>query len=252
MIKFRNLKPEEIDVKIGAITKSGYTLLLYKNARVDMAILDETVGAENWQNKFYEVCGNLYCSVGINVNYDKDEAPLWVWKDDCGVESDFGDKEKGQASDARKRAGFAWGIGRALYTNINARIYCETIADGKSYRVVNDDDKWRKYYVAKIEYDGEKIVELTIVDNQGTVWFDLKNGAKKVENAPAAPAKPKQDEILGGEYILPGGKYKGLTIDAVYRTDASYIDFCATSDKVGANLKKNIQKFLEDEANGTD
>lgn len=123
MCKFRDLKGNEIECRVQSVRyneqkpeKSGLILLLYKDARVDMNILDETVGASNWQNKFYEHKGILFCSLGINTNYATPELPdRWVWKDDAGVESNT-EAEKGNASDARKRAGFAWGIGRELYT----------------------------------------------------------------------------------------------------------------------------------------
>ena len=116
MCKFRDLKADEIEVRVQSVKEKGLVLLLYKDARVDMNILDETVGSSNWQNKFYENKGILFCSLGINTNFDKPDQPdRWVWKDDAGVESNS-DAEKGNASDARKRAGFAWGIGRSLYT----------------------------------------------------------------------------------------------------------------------------------------
>lgn len=115
-ITFRDLTADEIEVRVAQVNEKGVSLLLYKDARVDMNILDETVGSANWQDRFYEYKGILFCSVGINTNYDKPDAPdRWVWKDDAGVESNQ-DAEKGNASDARKRAGFAWGIGRELYT----------------------------------------------------------------------------------------------------------------------------------------
>ena len=69
MEKFRTLRADEIDLRVGTVGDGFYTLLLYKDARCDMNILDETVGAENWQRSHKEVKGNLYCSVGINVNY---------------------------------------------------------------------------------------------------------------------------------------------------------------------------------------
>ena len=116
MCKFRDLRADEIEVRVQSVKENGLVLLLYKDARVDMNILDETVGAANWQNKFYEHKGILFCSLGINTNYDKPDLPdRWVWKDDAGVESNT-EAEKGNASDARKRAGFAFGIGRELYT----------------------------------------------------------------------------------------------------------------------------------------
>lgn len=193
MLKFRKLTPDDIEIKVGAVNSKGYTLLLYKNARVDMAILDEAVGAENWQNKFYEVCGNLYCSLGINVNFNTDKEPLWIWKDDCGVESAYGDKEKGQASDARKRAGFAWGIGRELYSSPFVLIPCETTKEGNSYKIVNGEDKLKSnnMRVKEITYnDNGTIKDLVIVDNKGVVAFSTLKGQKRVVDEP----KPEQTQ----------------------------------------------------------
>jgi len=114
-MEFRNLKENEIECRVAQVYDGkGITLLLYKNARTDSSILDATVGCENWQNRFYECKGNLYCSVGINVSPIV-EAERWIWKDDCGTES-YTEKEKGEASDAFKRACFKWGIGKELYT----------------------------------------------------------------------------------------------------------------------------------------
>ena len=117
MCKFRDLRADEIECRVQSVKEKGLVLLLYKDARVDMNILDETVGASNWQNKFYEHKGILFCSLGINTNYENPSAPdRWVWKDDAGSESNT-EAEKGNASDARKRAGVAFGIGRELYTS---------------------------------------------------------------------------------------------------------------------------------------
>ena len=135
MCKFRDLRADEIEVRVQSVKENGLVLLLYKDARVDMNILDETVGAANWQNKFYEHKGILFCSLGINTNYDKPDLPdRWVWKDDAGVESNT-EAEKGNASDARKRAGFAWGIGRELYTAPFTWISADkcNIKNGKCY-----------------------------------------------------------------------------------------------------------------------
>ena len=115
-MNFRNLTANEIDCRIATCGEKGITLLLYKDARCDMNILDETVGAENWQRHHYECKGNLFCTVSINVNYDDSNVPeKWVNKSDCGTES-YTEKEKGEASDSFKRACFNWGIGRELYT----------------------------------------------------------------------------------------------------------------------------------------
>ena len=166
-MKFRTLKEDEIDVKIGTVNSKGVTFLLYKNARVDMAILDETVGAENWQRDHKEVKGNLYCGIGIY----SDKLQGFVWKWDCGVESAFVDKEKGEASDSFKRAGFNWGIGRELYTSPFIFVECETEKkDVGGYCIKNaeDDRRFKSLRVAKIEYnDKREITNLVIVDVQG-------------------------------------------------------------------------------------
>jgi hypothetical protein len=88
----------DIDVRIQSVkANKGAVLLLYKNARVDMAILDETVGPAGWQREHYECKGNLFCRVGINVDGS------WIWKSDCGTEPNT-EAEKGEASDSFKRA----------------------------------------------------------------------------------------------------------------------------------------------------
>lgn len=110
-MKFRDLRADEVDARISTVSEKGISLLLYKDARCDMRILDEIVGSENWQREHYECKGNLFCRVGIKMPDWND----WVWKSDCGTES-YTEKEKGEASDSFKRACFNWGIGRELYT----------------------------------------------------------------------------------------------------------------------------------------
>lgn len=163
-MNFRDLTAEDIEVRIQSVkvnkdpTKSGLVLLLYKNARVDMNILDEEVGPDNWQNKFYEHKGILFCSLGINTNYADHTAPdRWVWKDDAGVESNT-EAEKGNASDARKRAGFAWGIGRELYTSPFIWVKAENCK-------IEDSGKcWDKFEVEKIGIENKRITGLSILN----------------------------------------------------------------------------------------
>lgn len=198
-MEFRKLKADEIDVKVGSVTKSGYTLLLYKNARVDMAVLDETVGAENWQRDHKEVKGNLYCGIGIWADKFAD----WVWKWDCGVESAFGDKEKGEASDSFKRAGFNWGIGRELYTSPLIFVDAETKYDDnkKVYKIVDDKEQKRsqRMRVKEIGYnDKGEIDRLVIVDNKGVQVFPKNNFENKMEESneplPWENSKPKAEK----------------------------------------------------------
>lgn len=109
MKEFRKLKADEIECRIGQIKANGLTLLLYKDARCDMNILDETVGPMNWKREHTR--DNRNCIVSI---YD-DEKNEWVSKEDTGTESNT-EAEKGLASDSFKRACVNWGIGRELYT----------------------------------------------------------------------------------------------------------------------------------------
>ena len=158
----RPLRSDEIEVRIGQIYERGVSMLLYKNARTDMAILDEASGAMGWQCDYKEVKGNLYCGIGI-------ENPMtgeWVWKWDCGTESNT-EKEKGEASDAFKRAGFRWGIGRELYTAPFIWLEVATVQNpnGKGYRL-NNARELNGIYVSKIrteEVDGRlKITALEL------------------------------------------------------------------------------------------
>lgn len=164
MIQFRNLNPDEVDVRIGSIGKNGewITLLLYKDARCDMSILDETVGPENWQRDHFECKGNLYCKVGINTNYkDPKAVDRWIWKADCGAESRT-EAEKGEASDSFKRACVNWGIGRELYTS--PPIFVKNIGkDGSANFDVDDSGRLKtKFKVSCMRIENKKIVALSI------------------------------------------------------------------------------------------
>ena len=172
-MEFRKLKASEIDVRIATVTEKGVSLLLYKDARCDMNILDESVGAENWQRNHELINGNLFCNVGIKTGGQ------WVWKQDVGTES-YTEKEKGQASDSFKRACFNWGIGRELYTapfiwmgkdDVN-------IEEIKGKKTCRDN-----FSVEVIEYDGNAISKLIILDEKTKKKYSwqLKNGYKKAE-----------------------------------------------------------------------
>jgi hypothetical protein len=154
-LQFRVLKAEEIDVRIGQVKPNGVVLLLYKDARCDMNILDETVGVLNWEREHYECKGNLFCKVGINANYDKpDGIPFWVYKADCGTES-FTEKEKGEASDSFKRACVNFGIGRELYT-------APFIWVDSSNCTIKDKKCYDKFVVEKIAIENKQITGLAI------------------------------------------------------------------------------------------
>ena len=153
----RDLTEKEIECKVSTINEKGCSLLLYKTARTDMAILDEVYGPMYWQCKYEEVKGNMYCTISV---YDPDKKE-WVSKQDCGVESAFGDKEKGEASDAFKRAGFKWGIGVELYTSPFIWIPADkcNIQARKDKFITYD-----KFIVEKIKIENKEITGLSIIN----------------------------------------------------------------------------------------
>ena len=150
----RKLTESEVECRVSTVSKKGCSLLLYKDARVDMKMLDEEYGPMNWQREHYMVGDRLYCTISI---WDADKEQ-WISKQDVGVES-YTEKEKGQASDSFKRAGFNWGIGRELYTApfiwINAK---DVNLEEKGDRFTTYDHFTLKH----IAYDGDRISQLEI------------------------------------------------------------------------------------------
>lgn len=173
-MKFRLLRADEIDCRIAQIDKNWATLLLYKDARVDQNILDETVGCMNWQKRY--VRENANCIVGI---WDEDKKQ-WVEKEDTGTES-FTEAEKGLASDSFKRACFNWGIGRELYTapgiivfprkDIKYKNGGKEVDEFFEYKEGKYTTKTR-FIVEIITYDeNNAIKDLIIRDNKGNERF---------------------------------------------------------------------------------
>lgn len=159
-LEFRTLNANEIDCRVATIKKEGLILLLYKDARVDQNILDETVGPMNWQRSHSR--DNANCTVSL---WDEDKKQ-WVAKEDTGKES-FTEAEKGLASDSFKRACFNWGIGRELYSAPFIWISAENadIKQGGSGKLQCYD----KFEVEQILYD----------DNRNIVALSIKNVSKE-------------------------------------------------------------------------
>ena len=175
-MKFRDLMADEIEVRAAMCKENGVQLLLYKDARCDMRILDETVGAESWQKRFYEHKGTLFCSVGIMVQSQLSKAeklaqPQWVFKDDAGEPSNMS-AQKGEASDSFKRACVNWGIGRELYTAPFIWVpkeKCNVQPRGQKYTCFD------RFSVAKIQTEGGQITGLRVNnDTKGCVAFSWK------------------------------------------------------------------------------
>ena len=253
---FRKLTASDVEARVQSCDKNGFVLLIYKNARTDQNILDETVGAENWANKFYECKGNLYCSLGINTNhFFEDKTDRWVWKDDCGSESNT-EKEKGEASDARKRAGFAWGIGRELYTcpKIKVKGHIKE-KDGKFY------PEYSEFDVEELEVsDDRKITALKVTGksmeggyHEDTVFSFPDKGTNKAQSKPSqnpstetqAPTEPLTMDIMAaGDRVIGFGKHKGKRF---FEIETDYLEWVAEKG-IDELDRKAAQIVIDDRA----
>lgn len=196
----RSLRADEIEIRVAQVTEKGVQLLLYKDSRCDKRILDETFGILGWKDRYEEIKGNLFCVISI---WD-DEKKQWVDKSDCGTES-FSEKEKGEASDAFKRAGFNVGIGRELYTRIFYFANVPTKKNDKGkFELTN---KFEKFSVSEIvtNSETEKIEKIKIVDSKNQVVFSYgypKGTNTKIASASAEKTEPMDEGQLTAIRIL--------------------------------------------------
>lgn len=162
----RLLRADEIECRVGMISEKGLSLLLYKDARVDMKIMDEVYGPFNWQRKHEMIGGNLYCTVSI---WDE-EKQQWISKMDVGTKSNT-EQEKGEASDSFKRACFSHGIGRELYTAPFIWIGAEKVSiKRKNDRYTTYD----KFKISSISYnENREITGISIINQDGRVVYSL-------------------------------------------------------------------------------
>lgn len=177
MCKFRTLNPYEVELRVAQAGKNSRVwaqYLIYKDARVDQKILDETVGEMRWKKEYTFLEGKLYCTISI---WDE-ELKQWISKQDTGTESNT-EPDKGAASDAQKRSAFCWGIGRELYSAPDIFIDLQdgeyTERDGKIY------PKNNLFTVQEMNVDQEtrKITSLVIVDRNLNIRFSFPNSMRK-------------------------------------------------------------------------
>lgn len=191
MKEIRLLKAEEIECRVQSCgryrdSENGWCiLLLYKDARCDQRILDETFGMFGWQRRHEVVNGQLCCTVSIK-NPDTGE---WIEKQDVGTESNT-EAVKGQFSDSYKRACFNWGLGRELYTAptivIKNLTKDELVEKGGKVQV----SPRCVFTVSEIGYDDARNIDaLTIVDGNGKVRYKIGQ----------VQSEPKADQADGEE-----------------------------------------------------
>lgn len=178
-INFRPLTANEIECRVGNVAKSGsgFFLLLYKNARVDQTILDETFGVWNWQCKYYQVKNTMVCSIGI-YNEERKE---WIWKDNGGDDDYQAEQVKAELSDSFKRSAFCLGIGRELYYSPKIWINAQ-----------GENTTSARYSVKTIEYDDKKRITKLVIVNDKTkeVVFTFGKDQKIAQNGENAQKTP--------------------------------------------------------------
>lgn len=177
-LEFRKLRADEIDCRIGTISERGLSLLLYKDARCDMNVLDETVGPLNWKREHTR--DNQNCVVSIWDSEKKE----WISKEDTGTASNT-EAEKGLASDSFKRACVNWGIGRELYTApfiwVKAED-CNIVPGFNGNKKCND-----KFIVTKLNYKENG-------DIDGLAIMNTKNNKLVFVQMPTDPKNKKEDK----------------------------------------------------------
>ena len=244
-MKIRTLRADEIECRVQQVKQNGCVLLLYKDARCDMRILDEVFGIDGWEREHQVVNGNLYCTVRVW----SEKRNQWISKQDVGTESNT-EKQKGEASDSFKRACFNIGIGRELYSAPFTWISLgkdevkeEKTAKGTRYSL----DYKVKFEVKEIEYDeNREISKLIIVDQNGKERFRLNpSKSQKIKDRAIVEEKIVNKEELISEderkelFLVA----KGLEIDIVKQILYSY--GFESSDEITKKEFKNICETIE-------
>lgn len=234
----RTLRADEIECRVNQIRKTERgdwcTLLLYKDARCDMRILDEVYGPLNW-NRQHELIGDrLYCTVSV-YNSDTHE---WVSKQDVGTES-YTEKEKGQASDSFKRACTNWGIGRELYSapNIKINLFSKEVTEknGKISLAFGV-----RFHVAEIEYnDKREISKLVIGDNDNNPRYVYEPEVDEVIDEIERESLMKVYHSLGGQ----------VTRDFVRIVGIHPKDLPKMTKREWGEIMQRLNKQMDDEAN---
>ena len=190
---FRALRADEVELRVGRNEKQEFKwvdLLLYKDARCDQNILDETVGPMNWQR--HHSRDNANCTVAI---YNRDTG-AWIEKEDTGTESNT-EAQKGLASDSFKRACVNWGIGRELYTAPRIRIWKTDLSGKENFETREWNGKLylnADFFVDRMEVQNGRITELRIKnrDRSNKVVFEWTDDpvAKNQEQLDLPEEKP--------------------------------------------------------------
>ena len=229
----RLLRADEIECRIATISEKGLSLLLYKDARVDQRILDESFGAFGWKRSHQCIDGNLYCTVEI---LDK-KTGEWISKQDVGT-TGYTEKEKSQASDSFKRACFNWGIGRELYSA--PFIW---IPAGKVPIQLKDNKYccYERFKVKSITYNPDReIASLIIVNEKGKTVYELKEhpSVSEDKNDPIQKQSLSKEQITSLQLELNRTGIAMETVQSRYKIQEPESMSAEMYGKVMSALKK--------------
>lgn len=255
MEEIRLLSKEDIDVRVAQTNiynTNGQqvvkcSLLLYKDARVDMKILDELFTPMGWKRTHRLIGDRLYCAVEV---FDKTSGQ-WICKEDVGTESNT-EAEKGQASDSFKRACVNWGIGRELYTAPRISV---TLKDKEYQR--GQDGKIKVYATFKvkdIQYDinTRTITSVVIEDRFGNVRYPEDVPVQPVQSQPSPAVKARREARTAPVAYQPMDEEMYWKIVAAYaqgkrtKTGGDYKEAWIATTHAGA---EQIAKFDNDVEN---
>lgn len=209
MKAIRLLKASEIECRVGTINEKGLSILLFKDARVDQKLLDESFTPMGWKRSHQSINGNLYCTVSI---WDSEKGQ-WIDKQDVGSMANE-EKEKSQASDSFKRACFNWGVGRELYTapfiwvsSAKAKILEKSTSNGRRYYTSD------RFQVSSIGYNKEREIDsLVVVNDRGQEVYHMSQAIPAKE-----PSVKLQAAYQGGQMSALEKELKrtGVALEAV-------------------------------------
>ena len=208
----------EILYRVGSVydkNNGKATVLSYVDARYVQDTLDNVVGPENWESRFYEAKGALFCEITIDIDGKK------ISKSDCGTESDIA-PAKGEASDAFKRAAVMFGIGRDLYS---AETYFADLEKRGSKWVLPRD--WKPN--TKASDTKPKTIPPVNLKDQKVPNPAYDAAVNDLGGIPLGDGETDDDEWTGNE-VCRFGKYKDVKwVDIL---DDSWIKWVSTSSKV--------------------
>ena len=237
-MKIRTLRANEIECRVQSISvkdglPTGAIILLYKDARCDQKILDETFGPMNWQRKHTR--DNANCIVSI---WD-DDKKQWIEKEDTGTESNT-EKEKGLASDSFKRACFNWGIGRELYSS--PFIFVKA-SDMNITQRGNGFTTYDRFSVLDIDYNDEREINYLTIKNSKTNKMVYQFGNKQSKPNPITKGTIKQIDILAKQFA----ELSQTTLDDVMNVLSEKHQFAkieSLTDEIGQAICKQLNNWI--------